>query len=60
LARLTPRCLFGTFLVDQKARVFFLFPEKAPKPDDIQAAVRKVYKGRGWTNIGDWLGKLKT
>lgn len=26
------------------------------KPDYIPAAPWKVYKGKGWTNLGDWLG----
>jgi hypothetical protein len=29
---------------------------KSDKPDYIPAAPWKVYKRKGWTNLGDWLG----
>jgi superfamily II DNA or RNA helicase len=32
------------------------FSKSDRKPDDIPAAPHKVYKGKGWTNLGDWLG----
>ena len=35
-------------------------PQKGPLPADIPGDPANVYKDRGWTNMGDWLGKLKT
>jgi superfamily II DNA or RNA helicase len=32
------------------------FSKSDKKPDYIPAAPHKVYKGKGWTNLGDWLG----
>ena len=31
-------------------------PEKELLPDDIPRAPWQVYKGKGWKNMGDWLG----
>ena len=31
-------------------------PDQEPKPDDIPSASHMVYKGKGWTSWGDWLG----
>jgi hypothetical protein len=32
------------------------FSKSDKKPDYIPAAPHKVYRGKGWTNLGDWLG----
>ena len=32
------------------------FSKSDKKPAFIPAAPQKVYKGKGWTNLGDWLG----
>jgi hypothetical protein len=31
-------------------------PDKGVKPDDIPSAPQMVYKDKGWTSWGDWLG----
>ncbi|MBE0573901.1 hypothetical protein IH575_03295 [Candidatus Dojkabacteria bacterium] len=33
-----------------------MLPKKGEKPDDIPASPARVYKTRGWTGWGDWLG----
>ena len=35
------------------------FSKSDRKPDNIPAAPHKVYKGKGWTNLGDWLGTME-
>jgi hypothetical protein len=32
------------------------FSKSDRKPDYIPAAPHKVYRGNGWTTLGDWLG----
>jgi superfamily II DNA or RNA helicase len=31
-------------------------PEMPPKPADVPSDPNRAYKGKGWTNWGDWLG----
>jgi hypothetical protein len=31
-------------------------PGKPPKPDDVPAAPGQIYKDKGWSSMGDWLG----
>ena len=32
------------------------FSKSGDKPDDIPSTPARVYKNKGWTNLGDWLG----
>ena len=32
-------------------------PGYKPKPDDIPAYPYDIYKNKGWTSVGDWLGR---
>ena len=36
------------------------FTKSGKLPDDIPADPRRVYKEKGWINIGDWLGTDKS
>lgn len=36
------------------------FPNSPEKPEDIPSCPQLVYKGKGWTSWGDWVGTDKT